>query len=93
MLRWTCFVSCLQTWSGDMADEDVWKRRFQLFLLVRLAGLAIFILGVVIMYTDLLRPGGWPAVGAVLVIAGMIDAVFAPRLLKRAWEQQDRDGR
>ena len=35
------------------------------------------------MYTDLLRPGGWPQVGAIVAIMGVIDAMFAPRLLKR----------
>jgi hypothetical protein len=29
-------------------------------------------------------------VGAILVIAGTIDAVFAPRLLKKMWAEQDR---
>ena len=51
-----------------MADEDLWRRRFQTFVLVRLFGLATFIVGVAVIYTDLLRPGGWPAVGAVLAI-------------------------
>ena len=74
-----------------MADEDIWKRRFYTFMGVRLFGLATFILGIVIMYTDLLRQGGWPAVGAILVVIGTIDAVFAPKLLKKLWEQQDRE--
>ena len=76
-----------------MADEDLWRRRFQTFILVRLFGLATFIAGVAVMYTDLLRPGGWPAVGAALAIMGALDAVFAPKMLKKTWEQQDRDGR
>ena len=58
---------------------------------VRLLGLATFFLGIAIIYTDLLREGGWPAVGAVVVIMGAIDAVFAPKLLKKAWDQQDRE--
>ena len=76
-----------------MADEELWRRRFQTFVLVRLFGLATFIVGVAVMYTDLLRPGGWPVVGAVLAIMGALDAVFAPRMLKKAWEQQDRGDR
>jgi hypothetical protein len=72
-----------------MADEDVWKRRFLLYSLVRIGGLAIFFLGMTIAYTDLVREGGWPQVGAVVAIMGVIDAVFAPRLLKREWERQD----
>lgn len=76
-----------------MADEDIWRRRFQAFVLVRLFGLATFIAGVAVMYTDLLRPGGWPAVGAILAIMGALDAVFAPKVLRKTWEQQDREGR
>jgi hypothetical protein len=74
-----------------MADDDLWRRRFLTFMLVRLAGLATFFLGIAIMYTDLLREGGWPAVGAIIVIMGAIDAVFAPKLLRKLWEQQDRE--
>ena len=48
-----------------------------------LGGLAIFFLGIAIIYTNLVRPGGWPQVGAIVAIMGVIDAMFAPRLLKR----------
>jgi hypothetical protein len=74
-----------------MADEDVWKRRFLIYSAVRIGGLAIFFLGMAIAYTDLVREGGWPQVGAVVAIMGVIDALFAPRLLKREWERQDRE--
>jgi hypothetical protein len=76
-----------------MADDDVWRRRFQAFVLVRTFGLATFFLGVAIIYTDLLREEGWPTVGAILAIIGAIDAVFAPMLLRKLWEDQDRQGR
>ena len=71
-----------------MTDEQTWKRRFHIFALVRLAGVAVFLLGVAIAYSDLLRPGGWPLVGGILAICGVIDAVFAPRLLMKAWREQ-----
>ena len=70
-------------------DEDVAKRRLLIYTLVRFGGLAIFFLGVAIIYTNLVRPGGWPQLGAVIAIMGVIDAMFAPRLLKRAWDEQD----
>ena len=72
-----------------MDDDPVWKRRFQIFALLRLAGLAMIFLGVAIAYTGLLREGGWPAVGVFVVIAGVVDAVFAPRFLKKLWERED----
>jgi hypothetical protein len=72
-----------------MADDDLWRRRFQLFMLVRFIGLATFFLGIAIIYSDLVREGGWPALGAVLAILGTLDAVFAPRMLKKLWDQED----
>ena len=73
-----------------MDDEALWRRRMLMYMGVRVAGLAIFLLGVAIIYTNLLREGGWPQVGAIVAIMGAIDALFAPRLLKKAWDQQDR---
>jgi hypothetical protein len=70
-------------------SDDLWRKRFQLFMLVRLFGVAMFLLGIAIAYTDLLRPGGWPLVGGLITIAGAIDAVFAPKLLRKMWQQQD----
>ena len=57
---------------------------------MRLGGLAIFFLGMAIAFSDLIREGGWPRLGAIIAILGAIDAVFAPRLLKKGWDQQDR---
>ena len=69
-------------------DEILWKKRFHLFALIRLAGLAIFFLGLAVMLTDLVRPGGWPLLGGILVAAGVIDAVVSPRILKRSWDKK-----
>ena len=71
-----------------MSDEELWRKRFQVFALVRILGVATFLLGVAIAYSDLVRPGGWPLVGGILAICGVIDAVFAPKLLKRMWERE-----
>ena len=73
-----------------MADDALWRRRFRTFMLVRLVGLLTFLAGIAIAYSDLVREGGWPALGAVIAIIGAIDAVFAPRLLKKHWDQEDR---
>ena len=74
-----------------MDDEARWRGRLLAYSAVRLAGLAIFLFGIAIIYTNLLREGGWPQVGAVVAIMGAIDALFAPRILKRAWDEQDRE--
>ena len=72
-----------------MTDDEIWKKRFRLFLAARLFGLATFLLGLAIAFSDLVRPGGWKLLGGIVVVVGVIDAVFAPRVLKKAWEQQD----
>jgi len=74
-------------------DEDTARRRLLIYTLVRFGGLLIFFLGLAIVYTNLLRPGGWPQVGAIVAIMGVIDAMFAPLLLKRAWDDRDRQGK
>ena len=71
-----------------MDDETLWKRRFLIVMAARLFGLATFILGVGITYGDVVREGGHPTLGAVLIVIGVIDAVFAPKLLKRHWDTQ-----
>jgi hypothetical protein len=74
-----------------MDDEAVQQKRLLAYTAVRLGGLAIFFVGVAIIYTDLAREGGWPQLGAIVAILGVIDAFFAPRILKKAWD--DRDGK
>lgn len=74
-------------------DDQEAKRRLLVYTLVRLAGVAIFFLGIAIMYTNLVRPGGWPQLGAVVAILGVLDAFVAPRLVKRGWDRRDDDRR
>jgi membrane protein implicated in regulation of membrane protease activity len=76
----------------SMADDTRARNRLLAATAVRLGGLAIFFFGVAIIYTDLLREGGWPQVGAIVAILGVIDAMLAPRILKKAWDEQDRQG-
>ena len=68
-------------------NDRMWRSRFFMLTAVRLFGLAVFLAGVFIAFTDLLRPGGWSVLGGILAIIGATDAVFAPRMLKKLWEQ------
>ncbi|MDV3257375.1 MAG: hypothetical protein LOX97_06255 [Sphingomonas sp.] len=70
-----------------MNDEVLWKKRFQLFMGVRLIGVLTFFAGVAIAFTDLVQPGGSRTIGAILAIVGMLDALVAPRLIKKSWER------
>lgn len=71
-------------------DDEVAGRRLLIYSLVRFGGLAIFFLGVAIMYSNFVREGGWPQLGAIVAIIGVIDSFVAPRLLKKAWDEKDR---
>lgn len=70
-------------------SDDIWKRRFLLYMVVRLIGLALFLLGIAIAYSNLVRPGGFPQLGAVLAIIGALGGMFAPRLLTKRWRRED----
>lgn len=72
-----------------MDDEAKWKRRFFIFMGARLLGMLTFLAGMVIFFSDIVRPGGSKIVGAVLIVLGLVDAVAAPALLKKQWTKQD----
>ena len=69
-------------------DDSDYRNRLLIYTLVRLSGLIVFFLGLAIIYTNLLRPGGWPQVGAIVVILGVLDAMLAPRFLKMFWDRR-----
>jgi len=73
-----------------MDDDTRARNRLLAYIAVRFGGLAIFFLGIAIIYTNLVRAGGSPQIGAIVAIMGVLDALFAPRLLKKAWDEQDR---
>ena len=72
-----------------MPDEAQWKRRFALYTAARVGGVGIFLFGVAIAYSNLIRHGGWPQLGAAIAILGVLDALLLPRVIKRAWERED----
>jgi hypothetical protein len=76
-----------------MDDMAFWRRRLLAYTAVRAVGAAMFLFGVAIIYTNILRRGGWPQVGAIVAILGVIDALIAPRILRKSWERQDRERR
>jgi hypothetical protein len=71
-----------------MTDEEA-KRQFIIFAILRVGGLVLFLLGIAIAFTDLLKPGGWKLLGGILVIVGTIEAVISPRLVKRSMARPD----
>ena len=72
-------------WESGVIDEAEWKKRFLLFSVLRISGLALFLLGIAIAFSNLLKPGGWPLLGGILAILGAVEAVLIGRILKKAW--------
>jgi hypothetical protein len=64
-------------------DEAADKKRFHIFMALRLSGLAIFFLGVAIAFGDLVREGGLPALGVPIELLGLAETVLATKILKR----------
>jgi membrane-bound ClpP family serine protease len=74
-----------------MADHDIWRRRFAVFTAARVFGLLTLLAGVAIIFSDVLRPGGWPLVGGIIMILGLVDSIYAPILLKKHWAAEDKE--
>ena len=72
-----------------MSDEEQWKRRLALYTAVRFCGVAIFFLGLAVAYSNVVRPGGWPQLGAVIAIVGALASLLLPRLVRRGWKRSD----
>ena len=64
--------------SADEAD----KRQFRIFVAIRLMGVAMFLGGIAIAFSDVLKSGGWPLLGGILAITGAIEAVLAARMVR-----------
>ena len=70
-----------------MIDDVIWKRRFLTLMLARLGGTVLALGGLVVAYGDVVRAGGWPALGIPLVVIGVVDLALVPVLLRRRWRQ------
>lgn len=71
-------------------DEQLWRRRFAIFALLRISGLILFLLGMAIIFSDLAQPGGALGLGMVVVGCGLVEALLGPVLLRQRWEKGDR---
>lgn len=71
-------------------DDQLWKRRFGIFALLRISGLILFLLGMGIAFSDLVRPGGHLPIGMVVIGLGLVEALLGPVLLRQHWERMDR---
>jgi hypothetical protein len=71
-------------------DDDLWRKRFGIFALLRISGLLLFFLGMAIIFSDLFQPGGALGLGMVVIGCGLVEALLGPVLLRQHWEKTDR---
>ena len=70
-----------------MTDDAMWKRRFFIMMLGRLGGTALVLLGMVVAFSNAFHPGGNRALGIPLIVAGLVELVGLPIILRRQWRQ------
>ena len=69
--------------NGGPAQDDPAKGRFLVLQTMRLSGIALLVLGLLVINQAIELP---VIAGYVLVIIGLIDALIAPSLLSRKWK-------
>ncbi|MGP1353972.1 MAG: hypothetical protein ACTS1Z_11665 [Parasphingopyxis sp.] len=67
-------------------QERLAKSRFQMLQLLRFTGIIVMILGMWIWAGDILREGGWPALGIPLFALGLFEALVLPVILAGKWK-------
>ena len=71
-------------------DDELWRKRFGIFALLRISGLVLFLGGMAITFGDTVRPGGALGLGMVVNGCGLVMALLGPVLLRQHWEGTDR---
>jgi hypothetical protein len=72
-------------------DEKTAKLRLLTLTGIRLCCLLVVLLGLMIIYTDWIRRGGWPQLGAGLCIIGAFAFLLIPHATKRMWDREDQE--
>lgn len=70
---------------------DPARGRFLAVQLTRLAGLVLIGAGLLVWVTDLVEPGGLPALGIPLVLIGLAESIVLPLVLVRRWRTPPND--
>lgn len=70
----------------SLSEQDrVARGRFFALGMIRLSGIVILGLGVLIWRGDLLREGGWAAVGIPIALLGFLESLLLPKFFARRW--------
>lgn len=76
----------------ELSDaERLARGRFLMLTLLRFGGVALVMLGMAVWLGDLMRPGGWPAIGIPLFVGGAGVTLFLPRVFARRWRTPPAD--
>jgi hypothetical protein len=65
--------------------EEEWRNRFIILNLVRIGGTMVTLFGLAVWWSDVLRSGGWPAVGLPLALLGLLISFPGAHALVRRW--------
>lgn len=68
--------------------EEIAKLRWQVIQLCRISGILVMVLGMWIWAGDILREGGWMALGMPIFVVGFFFALWLPVLLARRWKSE-----
>lgn len=69
--------------SGEPAPDTLAKQRFMIMQVMRLAGVALFVFGILIVMGMVPLPA---IAGYVLAVVGIFDAFMMPVILARRWK-------
>lgn len=68
--------------------ERIARARFTILAVLRAAGVIDMVVGIIIWKSDLLRAGGWTAVGLPVFVIGFIASLAVPPLLGWLWRER-----
>lgn len=65
--------------------EQLERSRYVMILLMRASGALVMVLGLWIWHGNILRGGGWPALGIPLFVSGFLESLVLPQWLAQRW--------
>ena len=66
-------------------EERLARTRFTLLSAARASGAILMLLGLWIWHGDVIREGGYLALGAPLFVLGFVESLILPQVLTRKW--------
>lgn len=70
-------------------EEEKWANRAGAVRWMQIGGLIIALVGLLMARGGAITEEPWPVIGGILVVAGLLDAVLSPKIMKRIFEAED----